>query len=92
MQHEINESLEKTKPTSIEKNMISMKKRKGILFKASGGALKIIRGSIVLMKERSKRNLYVLQFGGGFIGHKFDEEKFESPGTVAFGDEEKFWS
>ena len=65
----------------FERNLISFGrlKSKGCPFKASGGILKVIRRSLLLMKgKRSKRKLYELQVGSGSLGHKSDD-------GVAFG-------
>lgn len=59
----------------FEKNLISLGRleAQGCTFKASGGTLKVIKGSMVLMKEKqSGSNLYVLQVDGCCLGHKAD--------------------
>ena len=62
-------------------------KSKGCTFKASGGTLKIIRGSLVLMKEiMSKRNLYELQVYCGSLGHKSVDPLVEKSSFTAI-----FW-
>ena len=59
----------------FKRNLISLGRleSKGCTFKASGGTLKVIRRSLVIIKDlRSKRNLYELQVGSGSLGHKGD--------------------
>ena len=61
----------------FERNLISLGRleSKGCTLKASGGVLKVIRGSMVLMKGiRSKRNLYELQVDCGSLGHKSEND------------------
>ena len=56
----------------FERNLISLGrfKFKACTFKESRGTLKVIRGSLVLVKEkRSERNLYELQVESGSLGH-----------------------
>ena len=56
----------------LERNLISLGRleSKGCTFKASRGLLKVIKGSMVLMRgRRSKTNFYVLLVDGGCLGH-----------------------
>ena len=46
---------------------------KGCTFKASGGVLKVIRGSVLMKGVKSKSNLYELQVSCGSLGHKSDD-------------------
>ena len=71
----------------LERNLISHGRleSKGCTFKASGGLLKVIKGSMVLIRgRRTERNLYVLQVKGGSLGHINDGCK--SPKKVTFDD------
>ena len=74
----------------LERNLISLGRleSKGCTFKASGGSLKVIKGSMVLMRgRRNESNLYVLQVEGGNLGHNVD---CKSPKKVTFEDDERF--
>ena len=73
----------------LERNLISLGRleSKGCTFKASDGLLKVIKGSMVLMRgRRSESNLYVLQVDGGCLGYIDDGCK--SPKKVMFDDGE----
>ena len=74
----------------FERNLISLGRleSKACTFKASGGALKVIRETLVLMKGiRSKRNLYELQVGCGSLGHKSDDGVVFGSKRVTFEDD-----
>ena len=74
----------------LERNLISLGRleSKGCTFKASGGLLKVIKESMLLMRgRRSERNLYMLQVEGGCLGHIDD---YKSPKKVTFEDDERF--
>ena len=74
----------------FERNLISLGRleSKGCTFKASGGVLKVIRGSMVLMKGvRSKRNLYELQVDCGSLGHKGVDDSVFGSRRVTFADD-----
>ena len=71
----------------FERNLISLGRleSKGCTFKASGGLLKVIKGSMVLMRGGgSESNLYVLQVNGGCLSHIDDDCK--SPKEMTFDD------
>ena len=56
----------------LQRNLFSLGRleSKVCTFKASEGLLKVIKGSMVLMRgRRSERNLYVLQVESGSLGH-----------------------
>ena len=75
----------------LERNLISLGtlESKGCTFKASGGLLKVNKGSMVLIRgRRSESNLYVLQVEGGCLGHIDDGCK--PPKKVTFEDDERF--
>ena len=56
--------------------------------KLSDELLKVIKGSMVLMRgRRSESNLYVLKVKGGFLCHMDD---CKSPKMVTFEDDERF--
>ena len=74
----------------LERNLISLGRleSKGCTFKASDGLLKVIKGSMVLMRgRRSQSNLYVLQVDGGFLGRN---DGCKSPKKVTFDNDERF--
>ena len=58
-----------------ERKLVSLGrlKAKGMFHRASSRTLKVIRGSMVLMRGRSESNLYMLQVSGGCLGHKVDD-------------------
>ncbi|XP_057548207.1 uncharacterized protein LOC130826654 [Amaranthus tricolor] len=69
----------------LERNLISLGRleSKGCTFKASGGLLNVITGSMVLIRgRRSESNSYMLQVDGGCLGHIDDGCK--SPKKVTF--------
>ena len=70
----------------LERNLISLGRleSKECTFKANSGLLKVIKGSMVLMRgRRSESNLYVLQVEGGCLGHM---DGCKSPKKVTFDD------
>ena len=74
----------------FERNLISLGRleSKGCTFKASGGVLKVIRRSMVLMKGvRSKRNLYELQVDCGSLGHKSENGVVFGSKRITFEDD-----
>ena len=74
----------------LERNLISLGRleSKGCTFKASDVLLKVIKGSMVLMRgRRIESNLYVLQVEGSSLGHK---DGCKSPKKVTFEDDERF--
>lgn len=61
---------------NFENNLISLRmlEAKGCSFKSSDGSLKVIKGSMVLMRgRRNERNLYKPIVGGGCLRHKINE-------------------
>ena len=61
----------------FERNLISLDRleSKGYSFKENGRVLKVIRVSLVLIKDkRNKKNLYELQVGSGSLIQKIDDD------------------